>query len=394
MTTSPLLRKLNPRVIDFHDCPEWPVESDRMSGSPALAPAIVATVKVEAAPARAVDRLARRVRAHDGQAWTCARGDDEADLVVRARLDALRGACEQESDPVGDAIVHVLQAYQTRRFRMPLAKGCLRLGPRVAVMGILNVTPDSFSDGGQFLSTSRAIDHALAMCEAGADIVDVGGESTRPGAAAVDAAEETRRVVPVIEALAGRIAPAISIDTSKAAVAREALAAGARIVNDVTGLSGDPDMAEVVAESKAPVVVMHMRGAPRTMQRRPRYRDVMSEIAASLRSSMARAAAAGVEERQVLIDPGIGFGKTVKHNLEILRRLHELRSLGRPLLMGTSRKSFIGKTLDRAPEERVWGTAATVAWCVAQGALVVRVHDVAPAVDVARMTTAMASVRR
>ncbi len=382
--------KHNVRVVDFHACGEWGVERQRLPIDRDVAgPEAVVTAKIESvAPDDAV-ALSRAVAERGGMLW---RSDDrscEAGVVLRLAASAIA----ELADPRGPvaALKAAVEGYEQRSFRVKLAKRDLELGPRVAVMGILNVTPDSFSDGGLFFDESQAIDRALEMCDEGADIIDVGGESTRPGAGAVSAEDEVRRVAPIIQAVAEQVEQPVSIDTSKALVAREALAAGAQMLNDVTGLRGDPAMPGVAAESGAPVCVMHMLGTPRTMQRKPHYGDVMSEIAKSLRESMAIAHRAGVAAGQVLVDPGIGFGKTVEHNLEIMRRLHEFRSLGAPVLIGTSRKSFIGKALGKEkPEDRVWGTAATVAWAVAQGAAVVRVHDVAAAVDVVRMTEAMA----
>jgi dihydropteroate synthase len=253
------------------------------------------------------------------------------------------------------------------------------------VMGVVNVTPDSFSDGGLFLDAGAAIAHGVQLAAEGADILDVGGESTRPGAEPVGEEEELRRVAPVIEGLAGRAL--ISVDTSKAAVARAALAAGAGLVNDVTALRGDPEMAAVVAESGAECCLMHMLGEPRTMQLQPRYRDVVDEVKAFLEERLRFAVREGVREERILLDPGIGFGKTAAHNLELLRRLRELTALGRPLLVGTSRKSFLGRVLaDAAGSEepldvsaRLPATLATCVLAYERGARVLRVHDVAPA---------------
>jgi len=243
-------------------------------------------------------------------------------------------------------------------------------------MGIVNVTPDSFSDGGRYLETHAAVDHCLRLADDGADILDVGGESTRPGAPEVPAAEERRRVVPVIEAVAARLDVPVSVDTSKAEVARAAIEAGAAMINDITA-GHDPGMLELAAERGVPVVLMHMQGSPRTMQHDPRYEDVVAEIAGFLGARLEAAVAAGVPAERVILDPGIGFGKSVEHNFEIIGRLPELAALGRPLLLGPSRKSFIGKTLAIEAGERFIGTAAAVAACVLGGSHIVRVHDVA-----------------
>ncbi len=260
-------------------------------------------------------------------------------------------------------------------------------------MGVLNVTPDSFSDGGAFVGPDAAIAHALELVAEGADILDVGGESTRPGAEPVPAEEELRRVLPVLEGLAADGGPLsrvqVSIDTSKAPVARAAIAAGASIVNDVTALRGDPDMVELVADSGVQCCLMHMLGEPRTMQRGlggPQYKDVVDEVKAFLEQRLSYAVGAGVREEQILLDPGIGFGKTVAHNLELLERLGELGALGRPLVIGTSRKGFIGRILADAAGEaepvdvarRLAGTIATNVLALERGASVFRVHDVAP----------------
>ncbi len=248
------------------------------------------------------------------------------------------------------------------------------------VMGVVNVTPDSFSDGGEWLDAAAAIAHGRELIEQGAAILDVGGESTRPGAEPVTEAEELRRVVPVLEGLRDAGAR-LSIDTSKAAVAAAALDVGATIVNDVTALRGDPAMAGLVAERGCGCVLMHMLGEPRTMQREPAYGDVVADVKSFLAARLAFAVSAGIAEDRIWLDPGIGFGKTIDHNLELLRRLGELVALGRPLVVGTSRKSFLGKITGRVPQERVAATIATNVLALAQGASVFRVHDVAQARD-------------
>jgi len=271
---------------------------------------------------------------------------------------------------------------------MPIIRypgGSLVLGKRTCIMGVLNVTPDSFSDGGEWMDVDRAVRRARSMVRQGADLIDVGGESTRPGARPVPAAEEIRRVVPVIERLAGEKI-LVSIDTSKASVARAAFKAGARILNDVTALRGDRAMARIAARAGVAVILMHMKGTPRTMQKNPKYRDVVEEILGFFRKILRTACRAGIERDKILLDPGIGFGKSPEHNLEILRRLNEFRILGRPLAIGTSRKGFIGRTLNRRVNDRTSGTAATVAAAILRGADVVRVHDVREMTDVARMT--------
>jgi dihydropteroate synthase len=271
------------------------------------------------------------------------------------------------------------------------------------LMGVVNVTPDSFSDGGLFLDARAAIAHAQELVGEGADIVDVGGESTRPGAEPVSAEEELRRVLGVVEGIvAGSRTPThpqVSIDTSKASVARACLDAGATLVNDVSALRGDPEMAALVAESGAECCLMHMRGEPRTMQADPRYGDVVDDVRAFLEERMAYAVSAGVREQRIMLDPGIGFGKTLAHNLALLARLDELASLGRPLVVGTSRKSFIGRILADAAgraepvpaAERLPGTIATNVLAYERGASVFRVHDLAPVR--AALTVAAATLR-
>ena len=254
-------------------------------------------------------------------------------------------------------------------------------------MGIVNVTPDSFSDGGQYLDAKAAIAHGRELVAQGADMLDIGGESTRPGAEAVSAEVELDRTLPVIAALVDSETPGvpISIDTSKAAVAAAALAAGATIVNDVTALRADPDLAAVCADAECEVVLMHMLGDPRTMQADPRYEDVVDEVKAFLADRVEAAVAEGIPEGRIWVDPGIGFGKTVEHNLELTRRLGELRELGRPLVFGSSRKSHLGAITGRAVSERLGATIASNVLALRAGADVLRVHDVAPLADAMRV---------
>jgi dihydropteroate synthase len=257
-------------------------------------------------------------------------------------------------------------------------------------MGILNITPDSFSDPGLFFDPDRAAAHAQNMVRDGADIIDVGGESTRPGSEAVPVNEEVRRVVPVIRSLRARVSVPISVDTYKAEVARKAIDAGASIVNDISGFRFDPEMASLVAEVGVPVVLMHIKGTPKNMQVNPAYDDLIGEIREHLAGSIEIARNAGVRDDRIIIDPGIGFGKTIGHNLEIIRRLCEFRSLNKPILIGPSRKAFIGRILGDLPvTERLEGTAAAVAISIFNGAHIVRVHDVKEMSRVAKMTDAI-----
>lgn len=257
------------------------------------------------------------------------------------------------------------------------------------ILGVVNVTPDSFSDGGRFLNPVAACEHARRLVDEGADLIDVGGESTRPGAQPVPVDEELRRVLPVIEALAPVLPVPLSIDTRKAAVARAALEAGACLVNDISALRADPEMPDVVATTGVPVILMHMRGTPETMQDHPQYRDVVDEVTAWLIEAAAVSKARGVAQEQILIDPGLGFGKDLQHNLALLRHLDRLVETGYPVVVGPSRKSFIGAVLQADVHERLMGTAAAVAWAVAQRAAVVRVHDVRAMVQVVRMMDAI-----
>ncbi|MEE8360001.1 MAG: dihydropteroate synthase [Candidatus Omnitrophota bacterium] len=259
-------------------------------------------------------------------------------------------------------------------------------GKRTYVAGILNITPDSFSDGGRFADTNSAFDHALQMARDGADIIDIGGESTRPGAGPVTAEDELRRVLPVIERLKDRLKIPISIDTCKSLVAEAAIRCGASIINDITGLKGDQEMAQVAARYGIPVVVMHMKGHPRTMQNNPRYDDLITEIIENLKESIDIAKKAGMDEENIIIDPGIGFGKTLEHNITIIRELGRFKELGRPIMIGLSRKSFIGQILNRDVSGRLMGTAAAVALSILNGADIVRVHDVKEIRDATRIT--------
>jgi dihydropteroate synthase len=262
---------------------------------------------------------------------------------------------------------------------------------RPLVMGVLNVTPDSFSDGGKFSTADAAVAHAEAMVAAGAELIDIGGESTRPGSPAVPPDAQIDRVVPVLRRIAS-LPAVMSTDTQRADVAAAALDAGAHVVNDISGGRNDPQILPLVARRKVPVILMHMQGTPQTMQDNPRYGDVVAEVADFLRERTVAAQSAGVVLDHILLDPGIGFGKSMSHNLELIRRQSELTKLGRPLVIGTSRKGFIGKiTGEPEPRNRLFGTAASVAWAVANGAAIVRVHDVRPMVQVVRMIEAIRS---
>lgn len=289
---------------------------------------------------------------------------------------------------IAEEIKSALENYDGKFNRLKVGKNCFDFSKRTYIMGILNVTPDSFSDGGRFYHFEDAVSRGLEMAEEGADIIDVGGESTRPGARPVPEKEEINRVVPVIRALVKK-GLCVSIDTRKSLVAEAALDVGAKMVNDVSGLRYDKKMAKIVARYKVPVCIMHMKGTPATMQKNPVYQDLMKEIIDYLQKSIEIAENAGILQGKIIVDPGIGFGKTVEHNLEIFKRLKELKVLGCPILVGPSRKSVIGKVLNLPIEERLEGTSALVALAIANGANMVRVHDVKEMLRVVRMVDAV-----
>lgn len=266
---------------------------------------------------------------------------------------------------------------------------CIDLNDRPLLMGILNVTPDSFYDGGRYLDPQVAVTHALRLVEEGADLLDIGAESTRPGAGPVEANEERRRLIPVVTAVAKAVTVPISVDTSKAAVAKAAVDAGAVIVNDVTALRGDPEMVEVVADTEAALVLMHMQGTPQTMQQQPQYRNVAEDIAEFLAERARFAMDRGVARSRIVLDPGIGFGKVLMHNLDLLAQLGTFTKLGFPVMIGPSRKGFIGQLTNQAVQDRAWGTAGVVALAVEHGANILRVHDVAPMRDVVKVVLAI-----
>jgi dihydropteroate synthase len=279
-------------------------------------------------------------------------------------------------------------------YKLQLPSRTLVLGERTLIMGVLNVTPDSFSDGGKFFALEKAVSAALAMQRSGADLLDIGAESTRPGSLGISAAEELARLLPVLAALRGKLKIPISIDTQKSAVAELAIGAGAQILNDISGLKHDPRLAQVAAHHKVPLILMHMRGTPHTMQKLPFAKNVLQDVLSGLRRSVAIARRAGVRHSQIVLDPGIGFGKSFDQNYELLANLPALAKLGCPLLLGTSRKSFLGKTLAQKgkplpPDQRIWGSAATVTASILGGAHIVRVHDVAEMAQVARIADAV-----
>jgi dihydropteroate synthase len=322
-------------------------------------------------------------RARPGTGLLSGRKDQFERVVASARA-------RPELSELAGALTRVLEASLPPA---PLVLGgrTFTFGARTHVMGVVNVTPDSFSDVGRYLDTEAAVAHGLRLAEAGADLLDVGGESTRPGSPPVSASEELARILPVLEGLRARTDVPLSVDTTKAAVAREALKAGAVLINDISGFTFDPELPRVTAEAGAACCLMHIQGTPETMQREPHYEDVVDEVLAFLEQGVARAVAAGVPRERVLVDPGIGFGKTLGHNLFLLRRLGELRVLGLPVLVGTSRKSFLGKlTGGKQADERLAATLGSVAAVAAVGdADFVRVHDVAEVHDALAVADSM-----
>jgi dihydropteroate synthase len=319
-----------------------------------------------------------------------------SDILIMGTLKQILAlAKKMEKQPFGlnliaGNILEVLRNMSQNEYILKTSRRKLTLGNKTLIMGILNVTPDSFSDGGLFYSQQKAVEQGLQMAAEGADIIDIGGESTRPGAGFVATGVESKRVLPVIESLVQRVKVPISIDTKKAQVARQALAGGAEIVNDISALNGDKKMAKTIKDAGAAVILMHMRGNPRNMQKGNLvYENLMGEITDYLKKSSEKALKAGIEKDCIVIDPGIGFGKTPEDNYKIIKNLSELKGLGMPVMIGTSRKSFIGKVTGGEPGERIEGTAATVAAAIMNGCHIVRVHDVAAMKKVAAVTDAI-----
>lgn len=348
-------------------------------------------VRLAGVPARLAAQIRQEMRALGGEAVAPTGTSSATDVILVGSPQTLALLCERlagmpgQSAELADALSALLRNL-ARPPRFLAGRSCRLPLARPLIMGILNVTPDSFSDGGRFCSVESALRRGLELAAEGADLIDVGGESTRPGATPVSAQEEIDRVVPVIEALRREVALPLSVDTSKAAVASASVAAGAEFINDISGLRFDPEMAATAAATGAGLFLMHTRGRPDQMQAETHYADLLGEVVDYLQQGLMQAAAAGVPTEKLAVDPGIGFGKSAEGNLELLRRLPELQSLGRPVLLGTSRKSFIGRVIGRTePEQRLAGTLATVALGVARGAQIFRVHDVRPARDAALM---------
>jgi len=315
----------------------------------------------------------------DGRGLDCSTEKTDALLMgTQKHFEKLVLKLEQYPalNPLGQSIKETLKNISKTQYAIRCRKRTLTLGKRTLLMGVLNVTPDSFSDGGLFYDKEKAIPHGLRMVEEGADIIDIGGESTRPGSKPLELEEELRRVIPVIKSIAAEVDVPVSIDTYKSTVAQKAIEAGAEMINDISGLNFDPTLAEVASREDVPLVLMHIRGTPETMQKNVHYDSLFSEILHYLKDSIHRAESAGLDPRQIIIDPGIGFGKTGEDNLFIIRNLFEFRILGKPILLGTSRKSFIGKILDTEVGDRLEGTLSSIAAGVLNGANIIRCHDV------------------
>ncbi len=397
----------NPRVLELAGEADAARELKEIGADTAgigimRAKAVFRAVKAHGVDTRAANILKQEMLARGGDV-AVARDvitlkDAETDVIILGTDKQFASLIEKlKAQPFGlkilrEEIQAALTAYDSRPADIIWDKYNLPVSSRTCLMGVLNVTPDSFSDGGRFADPEVAIAQGLRMAEDGADIIDVGGESTRPGADPVSEEEEIARVVPVIKALSARLDLPVSIDTYKSGVAEAALDAGASVINDISGMTFDSAMAPLAAKAGAPAVLMHIKGTPKDMQTDPVYDSMMSEISGYLRDKAQAAINAGVAPNKIIIDPGIGFGKTVEHNLEIIRRVGEFKSLGRPVLIGPSRKSFIGKILGLEPDQRLEGTAAAVAACVAGGAAIVRVHDVKEMARVVRVADAVFKV--
>jgi dihydropteroate synthase len=379
------------RILSLAGIFDCQTELERLGVDPAAIPILRAkqktlAVKAEDLPASTANILKQTALALGAD---CAMHRDvirgrkrRSDVVLFANRRQLSRICERllEQPPTARALAarirELVRRYDNPHSILKVRNVSLDLSERTLFMGIVNVTPDSFSDGGSFLAPRAAIEHGLNLVAQGADIVDIGAESTRPGAQAVSTKQELARLMPVLQSLCRRTDAFISIDTYKSEVARACLDQGADMINDISGLRFDPKLAGVIARAGASCVAMHIKGKPRTMQRKPVYDDLMAEVCAYLTGSIERAAAAGIPQEQVVIDPGIGFGKSAEDNFTILRRLPELKSLGQPILVGPSRKSFIGAALNLPVEQRLFGTIAASVMAVANGASIVRVHDV------------------
>ncbi len=376
---------------EISEPPPWLPSAALSTVPPIIDSSRVGAFSLENPSAEEIRHLERIAQETNGVVSVFKAGDIDFCLYIGSREQLCRKRRDGAKKPALECedFIAAVDRYSARRFTLKLRSGSLTLGERTTVMGIINVTPDSFSDGGRFHDFDAAVAHAEKMVEEGADIIDIGGESTRPGSDPVSLDEESRRVLPVIEHLAKNLSVPISIDTCKAEIARRALDSGAEIINDISALRFDEKMMDVARESGCPVILMHMLQTPGDMQQDPRYDAMVPEIIAFLRERVHQVVADGIEWEQVVVDPGLGFGKTIDHNLEILRDLGRFQALGRPILVGPSRKSTIGAVLDAEVYDRVEGTAATVAVAIANGAHIVRVHDVKEMARVAKMTDAI-----
>jgi len=364
---------------------------------------VVRTIKLTNINATACNILKQEMLSLDGDVAVSkdviSKNQKASDCLIFGTIAQLEKLCSKLKkqpfglDKIGAVIKDTLDNYQKENFTVTARRYLIRCHKKTRIMGVLNVTPDSFSDGGRFYDLESAIEGGLSLAGEGADIIDVGGESTRPGSRPVGSKEQIRRVVPVIKRLSKRVKIPLSIDTQRADVARAALDAGAAIVNDISGLTYDKKIAKVAADYKAGLVLMHMKGTPRTMQRNPSYGCLIGDITKYLKVSINKALDAGVGKKQIMIDPGIGFGKTTEHNLQIIKHLSEFKSLGYPLLIGTSRKSVIGNVLNVPVDNRLMGTAATVVYAILEGANIIRVHDVKETKQLIKMTGAIEKVK-
>jgi dihydropteroate synthase len=375
-------------LVDPHGIQEIPAKMVHMN------------IVLEAITCEAADIVRREMRSLGGDAVAaCDTSSSPAartTLILMGTLHQVRSLTEKiRIEPLGlerisERVGDVLDSIVTESYALRTSRREVTIAERTLIMGILNITPDSFSDGGRFHSPEFAVDEGIRMAEEGADIIDIGGESSRPGSESVPKEEELARVIPVIKGLRGKINIPLSIDTMKASVAREALAEGAEIVNDISALSFDAEMGEVVAGTGAAVILMHMRGTPKTMQVGDlKYRSLWGDIITFLQAKIEQARETGIEADHIMVDPGLGFGKTASDNLQLIRHLQELRILGRPIVTGASRKSFIGHVTGGSPSERCEGTAAVVTASILNGSQVVRVHDVAAMKKVAAMADAL-----
>ncbi|MFQ5910248.1 MAG: dihydropteroate synthase [Thermoplasmata archaeon] len=381
----------NPRVVELPTAKELK-DIATNSGGGTSPNAMHTLMKLEGVGIKEAQIIKQEMASAGGEAAVAGDlAEKETGILLMGTVRQLKRAARKLSAQsfgcpgIAEEIKETLENYSKDRFTLK-AGGRVRID-RPLVMGVVNVTPDSFSDGGEFFDSEIAITHAKKLVEAGADMIDIGGESSRPGSKALPAKEELRRIVPVLDGIVDEIDVPISVDTYKPEVAKEVLEMGVRIINDITGLKS-AEMARHVADNDAGIVIMHMQGTPRTMQKRPSYDDVVSDIIRFLRERVSHAEKKGIDRESIVIDPGIGFGKTWKHNLEIISRLKEFKSLGLPILVGASRKSFIGKVLDAQVDERLSGGLAMLCMSIMNGARIVRVHDVRESVDAAKMTWA------